>query len=104
MAMKHPKHRRIPRAFLKTKAFRNSNLEDKVILWVHLFEFVVIISLTVVAAAAAVFLPRVLPIDTIDMTDKQVEAVQEDEVEDVEVRAVGETTTLWDKKVWPRLD
>lgn len=56
MAIKHPKDRRIPKALLKTRMFKNSNLEDKVILWVHVLELIVIITLLAVTTATALYM------------------------------------------------
>ena len=53
MAYKHPKHRRIPRTLLKIKALRH--LENKLIWWIHVLEFVVIMLVAAWAVTTAFF-------------------------------------------------
>lgn len=54
MAGKHPKDRRIPRTLLKVKALKG--MENRVIMWVHVLELIVILFAAAVTVSTAFFI------------------------------------------------
>lgn len=94
MAVKHPKHRRIPKALLKSKLF--AHMENKVVLGLHLLELIVILLLSAATATVAVFLHSEAP----EMTEKEtvIEAPVQNDVE-VETKAT-DAATADVKKQW----
>ncbi len=83
MAVKQPKHRRIPRTLLRLGAFKR--FEDKVILWLHVLELASIVVIAGVVASMATFLNVKTPIN---MAEEVKKVTPVEAVEDVEATAV----------------
>ena len=94
MACKHAKDRKIPKAFKK--------MEDRVILWVHVFELIVILFAAAVTVSVALFLKSNVETPMVNEDVTPVETVEE-----VEDKTTIETTDKDEEKkekelnVWP---
>ncbi len=93
MAGKHPKERKIPKTLLKAKAFKS--MENKVIMWVHVLELVVIMLVAAGAVTTAFFL-NFFSMHETSILDNLTQPTMEKELEtnDVKKTSVKEDTSV----------